>query len=173
MLPTPPGPAPARVADVSIWATSPLAVAVRRLFCRAFFFSPPSYVALWDSKTPPKPACERISYGLETSPSQLLPQDGSPSLNLSSLFLSFIFCPTSFQMGCLSGCLVSSASIQKLFCESCSALKWSFDESVGRKWSPRPIPPPSWECPPRSDFLWEWACIVTDAEESHSLFPVS
>ena len=139
-----------------------------------FFFSPPSYVALWDSKTPHKPACERISYGLETSPpSQLLPQDGSPSLTLLSLFLSFIFCPTSFQMDCLSGCLVSSASIQKLFCESCSAFKWSFDQTVGEK-----VVSPSYSStilgmPPRSDFLWEWAYIVTDAEESHSLFPVS
>ena len=34
------------------------------------------------------------------------------------------------RMGCLSGCLVSSTSIQKLFCGSCSAFKWSFDEFV-------------------------------------------
>ena len=38
---------------------------------------------------------------------------------------------------------MSSASDQKLFCEVCSALNCSFDEFVG-KWSPRPIPPPSW-----------------------------
>ena len=31
----------------------------------------------------------------------------------------------------VSGCLVSSASIQKLFCGSCWAFKWSFDEFVG------------------------------------------
>ena len=37
------------------------------------------------------------------------------------------------RMGCLSGCLVSSTSIQKLFCGSCSAFKWSFDEFVGGK----------------------------------------
>ena len=36
-------------------------------------------------------------------------------------------------MGCLSGCLVSSASIQKLFCGSHSAFKWSLDEFVGEK----------------------------------------
>ena len=35
-------------------------------------------------------------------------------------------------MGCLSACLVSSTSIQKLFCGSCSAFKWSFDEFVGK-----------------------------------------
>ena len=34
-------------------------------------------------------------------------------------------------MGCRSGCLVSSASVQALFCGSCSAFKWSFDGSVG------------------------------------------
>ena len=55
-----------------------------------FVFFPPGYVALWDSKTPHRPT-------VETSPSQLPPQDRYPSLNLLSLFLSFMFCPTSFQ----------------------------------------------------------------------------
>ena len=36
-------------------------------------------------------------------------------------------------MGCFSGCLMSSASSQKLFCEVCSAFKYSFDEFVGEK----------------------------------------
>ena len=36
-------------------------------------------------------------------------------------------------MGCFFGCLVSSASGQKLFCEVCSAFKCSFDEFVGEK----------------------------------------
>ena len=45
-------------------------------------------------------------------------------------------------MGCLLGCLVSYASIQKLFCGSCSSFKWSFAEYMGEKGSPRPIPPP-------------------------------
>ena len=62
------------------------------------FFSPPSYVALRDSETPHRRTGERVSWCLETSPpSQLPPQDGSLSLTLLSLFLSFIFCPTSFQ----------------------------------------------------------------------------
>ena len=53
---------------------------------------------LWDSKTPHRPANERVSYCVETSPpSGLSLQDGSPSLILLTLFLSFIFCPTSFQ----------------------------------------------------------------------------
>ena len=65
---------------------------------------------------------------------QRLPsRDGSPSLPLLSLFLSFIFFPTSFRMGCFSGCLMSSAGIQKLFCEIYSAFKCSFNEFVGEK----------------------------------------
>ena len=36
-------------------------------------------------------------------------------------------------LGFLSGCLVSSNSFQKIFCESCSTFKWSFDEFVGEK----------------------------------------
>ena len=36
-------------------------------------------------------------------------------------------------MGCFSGCLMSSASGQKLFCGVCSAFKCSFDEFVGEK----------------------------------------
>ena len=37
------------------------------------------------------------------------------------------------ELGCFSGCLMSSASIQKLFCRLYSALKCSFDEFVGEK----------------------------------------
>ena len=36
-------------------------------------------------------------------------------------------------MGCFSGCLMSSASIQKLFCVIYSVFKCSFDEFVGEK----------------------------------------
>ena len=78
---------------MSIWASSPLWVAIRHVICG----SPPPYITLWDSKTPHRPTGERVSWCLETSPpSRLPPQDGSLSLTLLSLFLSFIFCPTSF-----------------------------------------------------------------------------
>ena len=36
-------------------------------------------------------------------------------------------------MGCFSGCLMSSASIQKFFCGTYSAFECSFDEFVGKK----------------------------------------
>ena len=61
--------------------------------------------------------------------------DGSPSLPLLSLFLSFIFFSYHLlkTMRCFSGCLMSSAGIQKLFCGIYSAFKCSFDEFVGEK----------------------------------------
>ena len=45
-------------------------------------------------------------------------------------FFSYLFLKT---MICFSGCLMSSASIQKLFCGVCPALKCSFDASVREK----------------------------------------
>ena len=62
-------------------------------------------------------------------------QDGSLSLPLLSLFLSFIFFSYFLlkTMGCFSRCLMSSVSIQKLFCGIYSAFKCSFDEFVGEK----------------------------------------
>ena len=63
-----------------------------------FLFVSSGYVILWDSKIHHRPACERVSYCVETSPpSRLPPQEGPPPLNVLSLFLSFIFCQTSFQ----------------------------------------------------------------------------
>jgi len=87
-------------------------------------------------KLPHSPAGKRVSWCLETSLLLRLPsQDGYPSLPLLSLclisYISSYF--LSKTMGCLSGCLVSSTSVQKLFCGICSAFKWSFDEFVGEK----------------------------------------
>ena len=51
-----------------------------------------------------------------------------------SLFLFYILSYLLLKrMGCLSGWLVSSASIQKLFSGICSAFKWSFNEFVREK----------------------------------------
>ena len=46
------------------------------------------------------------------------------------LYFSYLLSKT---MGCFSGCLISSAGIQKLFCGIYSAFKCSFDEFVGEK----------------------------------------
>ena len=54
-----------------------------------------------------------------------------------SFVSGFIFYILSYllskRLGCFSGYLVSSASVQKLFCGSCSRFKWSFDEFLGEK----------------------------------------
>ena len=51
-----------------------------------------------------------------------------------SLFIFYIFSYLlSKTLGCFSGCLMSSASIKKLFCGIYSPFKYSFDEFVGEK----------------------------------------
>ena len=51
-----------------------------------------------------------------------------------SFYVFYIFFLPPFEdLGCFSGCLMSSASIQKLFCGIYSAFKCSFDEFVGEK----------------------------------------
>ena len=120
--------------NASIWATFPLGVAIRHVICAFYLFIfPPGYVALWDSKIPHRPAGERVSWCLEL----LLFYDSLPGLvSIPNSFVSlFIFYILSYllskTMSCLSGCLVSSASVQKLFCGICSVFKCSFDEFVG------------------------------------------
>ena len=64
----------------------------------------------------------------------LFPGGISVPTSFVSLFIFYIFSYLlSKTMGCLSGCLMSSASIQKLFCGIYSAFKCSFDEFVGEK----------------------------------------
>ena len=54
-------------------------------------------------------------------------------LRPSIFCLLYFFLPPFEDLGCFSGCLISSASIQKLFCGIYSAFKCSFDEFVGEK----------------------------------------
>ena len=61
---------------------------------------------------------------------------GRSSIPISfvTLFIFYIFSYLlSKTMGCFSGCLMSSAGIQKLFCGIYSVFKCSFDEFVGEK----------------------------------------
>ena len=61
-------------------------------------------------------------------------QDRAPSLPRLSLLFFYIFSYLlSKTLGCFSGCLMSSAGIQKLFCGIYLAFKCSFDEYVGEK----------------------------------------
>ena len=64
------------------------------------------------------------------------PFPGWSSLSTSfvSFFVFYIFSYLFLKtMICFSGCLMSPASIQKLFCGVCSALKCSFEEFVREK----------------------------------------
>ena len=100
------------------------------------FIFPPGYVALCGSKACHRLGSESVSRCLETSLFLKTPFPGRSSVTTSfvSIFIfyivSFLFLNT---MGCFSGCLMSSAGIQKLFCGIYSVFKCSFDEFVGEK----------------------------------------
>ena len=82
-----------------------------------------------------------------------LPFPGQSSLPTSfvSFFVFYIFSYLFLKtMVCFSGCLMSSASLQRLFCGICSVLKCSFEEFVREKvvfpsYSSAILgPPPNW-----------------------------
>ena len=113
-------------------------------YCRArnlrflivYLFFSPCYVALCASKAQHRFGSEKVSWCLETSLFFKTPFLGRISIPSSfvSLFIFYIFSyHLSKTMGCFSGCLMSSAGIQKLFCGIYSAFKCSFDEFVGEK----------------------------------------
>ena len=56
-----------------------------------------------------------------------------PSLFCLFFCLLYFFLPPFEDLSCFSGCLMSSAGIQKLFCGIYSGFKCSFDEFVGEK----------------------------------------
>ena len=111
--------------DKSIWATSLLGVVVRHLFC-VFWFIFPSWLScpLEILKLP-------IDLLVRGFPGvwKLLLHDSLPRMvsipnSFVSLFVFYIFSYLLLKrMGCLSRCLVSSTSIQKLFCGSFSVFK--------------------------------------------------
>jgi len=125
------------------------------------FIFPPCYVALCASKAWHRFGSEKVSWCLETSLFLRLPsRDGTPSLPLLSLFLSFIFFPTSFRrLGLLFWVPNVLCRHQKLFCGIYSAFKRSFDEFVGEKvfslsYSSTILAPPwrGFSCPPPGIF---------------------
>ena len=87
-------------------------------------------------KTHHRLGSKNVSWCFETSLFFKTPFPGQISVPTSfvSLFIFYIFSYLlSKMMGCFSGCLMSSAGIQKLFCGIYSAFKCSFDEFVGEK----------------------------------------
>ena len=141
MQPSPPYSAPS-----CWWQLQVLGVAIRHVICGFYLFIfPPSYVVLWDSKTPHRPASESVSWCLVTSLLWLLPWDGPSSLTLLSLFLSFIFCPTSFrrEWATFPGALSPSPVFRCCFVEFIQRSNDFLMNLWRRNWSPHPIPSPS------------------------------
>ena len=103
------------------------------------FIFPPCYGALCASRAHHRLSRESVSWCLQTSLFLRLPsgdgtpRDGAPSLPPLCLFSSIFFYLFLKTIICFSGCLMSFASIQKLFCGIYSALKCSFDELVREK----------------------------------------
>ena len=101
-----------------------------------YLISPPCYVALCAPKACHRLGSESVSWCWKTSLffKTSFPGQSSIPTSFVSLFVFYIFSYLlSKTMGCFSGCLMSSASIQKLFCGIYSAFKCSFDEFVGEK----------------------------------------
>ena len=112
------------------------------------FIFPPCYVALCASKAWHRFCSESVSWCLETSLFLRLPSwDGAPSLLLLSLFLSFIFFPTSFrtQWAAFLGSWCPLLAFRSCFVEFTQRLNVLLMNLLERKWSSYPIPPPSWK----------------------------
>ena len=82
------------VGDGGIWVTFMLGVAFRHVICGFYFMFPPVRLPSEIRKLPPDPQVRGFP-GVWKLLLQLSSRDGSPSLVRLSLFLSFIFCPTS------------------------------------------------------------------------------
>ena len=92
-----------------------------------FFFSFPVMLPSEIPKLRTDPLVWKLLLFTTPSPGQV-----SVPNSFDSLFVFYILSYLLLKrMCCLSGCLVSSTSIQKLFCGSFSAFKWSFDDFVG------------------------------------------
>ena len=102
----------------------------------AFFFFFPSWLCCHLRFQSSPRTCLWEGFLLCGNSSFWTPSSGWISISKSFVLL-FVFYILSYLlskwMDCLSGCLVSSASVQKFFCWSCSAFKWFFDEFVRDK----------------------------------------
>ena len=85
------------VADASIWGTFLLGVAFRHVICGFYLFFLPVRLPSQIRKLPPDLPVRGFPGVWKLPLLQLPSRDGSPSLTLLSLFLSFLFCPTSFR----------------------------------------------------------------------------
>ena len=91
---------------------------------------------------------------------RLLSQDGSLSLPLWSLFLSFVFFTISFQRqwAAFLGAWCPLLAFRSCFVEFSQRSNVLLMNLWGRKWSPRPIPPPSFVF----YFQSKWFTLLSD-----------
>ena len=132
------------VAVPSVWATSPLGIVVRHVFCVLFCFV--FLPVILPSEIPKLPTDLLVrGFTLWKPPSWLSPQDGSPSLTLFSLFLSFIFCPTSFprEWADFLGAWCPLPVFRSCFVEVVQHSNDLLMNLCGGEWFPCPIPLPS------------------------------
>ena len=85
------------VVDASVRGAFLLGVAFRHVICGFYLFFLPVRLPSEIQKLPPDPPVRGFPGVWKLSLLRLPSRDGYPSLGLLSLFLSFIFCPTSFQ----------------------------------------------------------------------------
>ena len=141
-------PAPPCSAPACWWWLWVLGVAIRHVtcgFCFCFFFFFFGYLFIYFSSQLCCPLRFRNSpqtNGWEcflvfenfSSFKTSFPGQISVPTSFVSPFIFYIFVlPPLKIIGCLSECLMSSTSVQKLFCRICSAYKWSLDEFVEEK----------------------------------------
>ena len=100
-----------------------------------FFNFSPGYVSFWDFQNSPQThlwedllLCGNISF-MTSSQGWV----SVPNFFVSVFIFHILLYLLLKRLGCLSGCLMSSINVQKLFCGNWSAFKWSFDEIVGEK----------------------------------------
>ena len=115
-----------------------------------YSFFPPSYVALCGSKACHRLSSESVSWYLETSLffKTSFPGQSSVPTSFVSFFVFYIF-PTSFwrQWAAFLGAWCPLPAFRSCFVEFTQCLNVILMNLWGRKWSPHPIPPPSWDCP--------------------------
>ena len=131
--------------DASVWGTFLLGVAFRQVICGVYLFFLPVRLPSKIWKLPPDPPVRGFPCVWKLPLLGLPSWDGSPSLALLSLFLSFIFCPASFwrQWSAFLGAWCPLLAIRSCFVKFAQCSNVLSMNLWGRKWSPRPIPPPS------------------------------
>ena len=139
------------LADVSFWATSPLVMLVK-LF---FFFLEMLPFEIPNFPTNPPVRGFPIVWKLVLLHNSLPRMDLLWSLNSLSLFLSFIFCPTSFWRHWPVFLVVRCPlpAFRSCFVEVAPHSNDLLMNLWGIKCSPCPIPPPSWDCTSKTYFF--------------------